>query len=180
MSDAWESMIAETKFAVEDQPRMLVMEPLEFECRKNSTSCMRILKLTDTWDVVRDARCLFWMEKRQNHVWLNSESESGELLREPWQEEPGWKHTRAESLRDSEPERGEELELSVVQEMCLRNPGKNDEQVAVRHADASGAYIIENQHEEKIMRGINVGKRGSGATSEEPLDERRKTERLER
>ena len=28
-------------------------------------------------------------------------------------------------------------------------PGnKNDEQVAVRHADASGAYIIENQHEE--------------------------------
>ena len=31
---------------------------------------------------------------------------------------------------------------------------KNDEQVAVRHADASGGYIIENQHEEKRMRGI--------------------------
>ena len=30
---------------------------------------------------------------------------------------------------------------------------RNDEQVAVRHADASGGYIIENQHEEKIMRG---------------------------
>ena len=48
---------------------------------------------------------------------------------------------------------------------------KNDEQVAVRHADASGGYIIENQHEEKRMRGIRVNKRGSGATSEEQLDE---------
>ena len=36
---------------------------------------------------------------------------------------------------------------------------KNDEQVAVRHADASGSYIIENQHEEKIMRGIRVDKK---------------------
>ena len=60
-------------------------------------------------------------------------------------------------------------------------PGiKNDEQVAVRHADASGCYIIENQHEEKIMRGIRVCKRGSGATGEEQLDEWRKSERLER
>ena len=60
-------------------------------------------------------------------------------------------------------------------------PGnKNDEQVAVRHADAFGGYIIENQHEEKIMRGIRVNKRGSGATSEEQLDEWRKTERYGR
>ena len=57
---------------------------------------------------------------------------------------------------------------------------KNDvQQVAVRHADASGGYIIENQHEVKIMRGIRENKRGSGATSEEQLDARRKTERLE-
>ena len=56
-------------------------------------------------------------------------------------------------------------------------PGnKNDEQVAVRHADASGGYIIEDQHGKKIMRGIRVNKRGSGATSEEQLDEWRKTE----
>ena len=35
-------------------------------------------------------------------------------------------------------------------------PGnKNDEQVAVRHADASGGYIIENRHEEERMRGIH-------------------------
>ena len=59
-------------------------------------------------------------------------------------------------------------------------PGKNDEQVSVRHADTSGGYIIEDQHEEKITRGIRVNKRGSGATSEEQLDEWRKTERLER
>ena len=54
---------------------------------------------------------------------------------------------------------------------------KNVEQVAVRHADASGGYIVENQQEEKRMRGIRVNKRGSGATSEEQLDEWRKTER---
>ena len=34
LSDAWESMIAETKPAIEDQPRMLVKELLEVECRK--------------------------------------------------------------------------------------------------------------------------------------------------
>ena len=34
LSNAWESMIAETKLAIEDQPRMLMKEPLEVECRK--------------------------------------------------------------------------------------------------------------------------------------------------
>ena len=59
-------------------------------------------------------------------------------------------------------------------------PGnKNDEQVSVRHVDASGGDIVENLHEEKRMRGIRVNNRGSGATSEEQLDEWRKTERLE-
>ena len=47
-------------------------------------------------------------------------------------------------------------------------PGnRDDEQVAVRHADASGGYIIENQHEEDRMRAIQVSTRGSEATSEE-------------
>ena len=58
-------------------------------------------------------------------------------------------------------------------------PGnKNDDQVAVRHADAPGRCIIENQHEEKRIRGIRVYKRGSEATSEEQLDAWRKTGRL--
>ena len=44
---------------------------------------------------------------------------------------------------------------------------RDDEQMAVRHADACGGDITENQHEEKIMRDIHVGKRGSEAASEE-------------
>ena len=56
---------------------------------------------------------------------------------------------------------------------------QNDEQVAARHADASGVYIMENQHKEKIMRDIQVSKRGSGATSEEQSDKWRKIERAE-
>ena len=63
--------------------------------------------------------------------------------------------------------------------MCLRNPGTNYEQVAVRHADASGGDIIENQHEEKIMRDIQVSKRGSESAGEEQSDKWRKTERFE-
>ena len=64
--------------------------------------------------------------------------------------------------------------------MCLRNPGtKDDERLAVRHADASGGYITENQHEEKRMRDIQVSKRGSEAASEEQSDTWRKTERFE-
>ena len=58
-------------------------------------------------------------------------------------------------------------------------PGdKDDGQVAVRHADASGGYIIENQHEEKRMRDVQVSKRGSEATSEEQTDEWRKAVRF--
>ena len=56
---------------------------------------------------------------------------------------------------------------------------KDGEQVVVRHADASGGDIIENQHEEDRLRYIHVGKRGSEATSEEQSDEWRETERLE-
>ena len=40
-------------------------------------------------------------------------------------------------------------------------PGnRSDEQVAVRHADASSGDIRENQHEEDRMGDIHVGKRG--------------------
>ena len=56
---------------------------------------------------------------------------------------------------------------------------RDDEQMAVRDADASGGDITENQHQEKRMRDIHVGKRGSEAASEEQLDELRKTVRFE-
>ena len=41
---------------------------------------------------------------------------------------------------------------------------RNEEQVAVRHADASGEE--EKQHEENIIREIRSGKRGLEATNE--------------
>ena len=64
--------------------------------------------------------------------------------------------------------------------MCLGNPGTEvNEQVAVRHADASGGDITENQREEKIMRDIHVGKRGPEAAGEEQPDKLRKTVRFE-
>ena len=54
-----------------------------------------------------------------------------------------------------------------------------DEQVAVRHADASGGDIRENQHEEDRMRDIHVGKRGSEAAGEVEPNKLRKTVRFE-
>ena len=59
-------------------------------------------------------------------------------------------------------------------------PGnRDDEQMAVRHADASGGDITENQHEESLMRDIHVGKRDSEAASEEQPNKLRKTVRFE-
>ena len=57
-------------------------------------------------------------------------------------------------------------------------PG-NEEQVADRHAVASGGDITENQHNENTMRDIYVGKRGSEAAGEEQPDKLRKTVRFE-
>ena len=59
-------------------------------------------------------------------------------------------------------------------------PGnRDDEQVAVRHADASGGDIRKNQHEEERMTDIHVGKRGPEAAGEEQPDKLRKTARSE-
>ena len=59
-------------------------------------------------------------------------------------------------------------------------PGnRDDEQVAVRHADASGGNIIGSQHEEDRMSDIHIGKRGSEAAGEEQLGKLRKTVRFE-
>ena len=120
---------------------------------------------------------------------MDSESESERLLdelwlekpgwKEPWQEKPGWKYTRTESLRESEFERRRARTERGAVDVPEEAGNTNDEQVAVRRADASGGYITENKHEEKRKRGIRVHKRGSGARSEEQLDEWRKTERLE-
>ena len=52
---------------------------------------------------------------------------------------------------------------------------RDDEQMAVRQADASGGDIRQNQHEEDRMRDIHVGKRGSEAAGGEQPDKLRKT-----
>ena len=59
-------------------------------------------------------------------------------------------------------------------------PGRrDDEQVAVRHADAFGGDVRENQHEEDRMRDIHVGKLGPEAAGEEQPDKLRKTVRYD-
>ena len=88
--------------------------------------------------------------------------------------------TKTESLRQSESKKGKELELSEVQEDVPMEPGNRaGEQVAVRHADASGGDIREDQHEEDRMRDVHIGKRGPEAAGEEQSDKWRKTVRFE-
>ena len=138
LSDAWEStiredlfgnpwhrrlqmMVTETELAIEVEPEIVAEKPLEVSV-EDSTSCLRILKLTDILEVVWETRCLLCMDKRQNHVKMNSDSNSERLLREPCLEKPGWKNARKESLRQSESERGKDLELKEVQHV-LAEPG---------------------------------------------------------
>ena len=96
---------------------------------------------------------------------------AGEARRETW------KDRVAERKRDREMRRAR-IEPGAVD--VPEEPEKDDEQVAVRHADASGGYIMENQHEETRKRNIQVNERGSEATNEEQTDEWRKTVRFER
>ena len=59
-------------------------------------------------------------------------------------------------------------------------PGnRDDEQVAVRHADAAGGDITENQHEEDRMRDIHIGRNGPEAAGEEQPDKMRTSVRFE-
>ena len=92
-NDAWGSMIAETKLATEDQPRMLVKEPLEVECGKF------YVLYANTEAHGHMGSCpgyalLIFHEKRQYQVRMNSESESEKLWREPWQEILSTFHSR--------------------------------------------------------------------------------------
>ena len=50
---------------------------------EDSTSCLRILKLTDTLEAAQGVQRLHRMEKRQSHIMTNAESESERSLREP-------------------------------------------------------------------------------------------------
>ena len=85
--------------------------------------------------------------------------------------------------RIAETERVKERKRARVErgagEVSMEPGNGGDEQMAVRHADASGGVITVNQHEERIMRDIHIGKRGSEAAGEEQPDKLRKTVRFE-
>ena len=49
---------------------------------EDSTFCLRILRLTDTLEVVRVVQRLHRMEERQSHIMTNAESESERSSRE--------------------------------------------------------------------------------------------------
>ena len=65
-------------------------------------------------------------------------------------------------------------------DVSLEPGNRDEEQVAVRHADASRGDIGENQDEDNIMRDIHDGKRGPVSGSEEQPDKLRKTVRFEK
>ena len=66
--------------------------------------------------------------------------------------------------RIAETERVKERKIARVERGArdaLMEPGKrDDEQVAVRHADATDGEITENLHDENRMRDIHIGNRG--------------------
>ena len=82
--------------------------------------------------------------------------------------------------RIAEAERVKERKRARVEQgagdVPMEPRNRADEQV--RHADASGGHITENQHEEKRMRDIHVGKIGSEAAGEERPDKWRKAIRF--
>ena len=85
--------------------------------------------------------------------------------------------------RIAETERVKEMRLARVErgagDVLVECRNRADEQVAVRHADASGGDFMENQHEEDRVRDIHVGKRGPEAAGEEQPEKLRKTVRFE-
>ena len=88
--------------------------------------------------------------------------------------------TKTESLRHSESKREKSARVGRGTGDVPMEPGnRDDEEVAVRHADASGGDIRDNQHEGDRMRDIHVGKRGSEAASEDQPDKLRKIVRFE-
>ena len=86
--------------------------------------------------------------------------------------------------RIAETERVKERKRARVErgagDVPLEPGNRDDEQMAVRHADASGCDITENPaRREQNERDIHVGKRGQEAASEEQPDTLRRTVRFE-
>ena len=182
-------MIAETKLAIEDQPRMLIKEPLEVECRKfyvlyanieahgHMGSCpgyaLLILQGKATKPRKDEFRELIGRIMERT---LAGEARMERILAGEARMET-YKDRIAERKRVREKRRAR-IERGVVD--VPEDPGiKMMSWFRFDMRTHLAVNIIESQHEEKRMRGIRVNKRGSGTTSEEQLDEWRKTERLE-
>ena len=187
LSDAWEStnledlfanpwytVITETrltkKFITDEEGAGLILSEcwssnLQRSSVEGSTLCLRILKRTDTLEVVQVVRRLHKATKPHND---ECRERIGTIIERTL---TGKARMNACKDRIAETERVKETKRARVERGAgdvLMEPGnRDDEQVAVRHADASGVYIIENQHEENRMRDIQVSKRGSEAASEE-------------
>ena len=95
------------------------------------------------------------------------------------------REARMDTCKDriAETERVKEKKRARVErgagDVLMELGNRDDEQMAVRRADASDGDITENQHEENRMRDIHVGKRGPEAAGEEQPDKLRKAVRLE-
>ena len=150
LSDAWEStirealfgnpwhrrlqmMVTETELATEVEPEIVAGKPPEVSV-EDPTSCLRILKLTEMSEVVWDTRCLLCMEKRQNHVKMNSENNSERLL-------SGEARMEKRKERIAETQRVRERKRTRIERGA---------------ACACGT----REHEEKRLRDIQVSKRG--------------------
>ena len=105
--------------------------------REDSSLCLLTLSLTDTLEVVQVQRSIrdFYLEKQ------------------------GSMQTKTEALRERVKERKRARVERGAGDVLTEPRNRDEEQMAVRHADASGGDITENQHEENIMRDIHVGNR---------------------
>ena len=202
-SDAWESTIREDlfrnpwqrqlhaaivetkltkKFSIDVEgtdlllPRMLVKNPLEVE---RGRFYVLFADLEAHRHIGSGAGCAFGEEAKPR------KDEFRERVRTVIERTLAG-DARMETYKDRFDERKRVRERKIAQvergtrDVPEEHGDKDDEQVAVRHADASGVYIIENQNEEKRMRDIQVSRRGSSeAASEEQSDKWRKKERLE-
>ena len=124
--------------------------------------------------------CVAWGE-RQSHIAMNAERELELIIERTL---TGKARMNAYKDRLAETERVEGRKRARVERgaggYVPMEPGnRDDEQVAVRHADASGGDIRENQHEEDRVRDIHIGKRGPEAADEEQPDKLRNTVRFE-
>ena len=130
---------------------------------EDSTFCLQTLKLTDTGG----CPCC---SARESHgtVIKPHNDECRERIRTIIERTlTGKARINAYKDRIAKTERVKERKRARVERGAEDVPmvpeNRDDEQVAVRHADASGGDIRENQHEEDRMRDIHIGKRGSVA-----------------